>query len=265
MNIEKPMQILLIEDNEFEIKEFTECIETRIDVKLIKSTNSSYKGLEYLKTYMPEGIVLDLELHKGEGSGIHFLEELQKLNLDFKPLIVVTTNVFSDIIYNRVRELGVDFIFYKKQSDYNPAIVINSMLSLRNTLYRNNKNNQKLTTLDTPLEHENRLKEKINNELDLIGISNHLKGRKYLFDAIFYLVESNKKDDITAFNHLANVYKIGNSSISRAMQTAINYAWRISAIEDLMIYYKARINPETGVPTPTEFIYYYAEKIRKLI
>ena len=49
------------------------------------------------------------------------------------------------------------------------------------------------------------------------------------------------------------------------MQTAINNACRKSPIEDLMLHYKARINYETGVPTPTEFIYYYAEKIRKFV
>ena len=59
--------------------------------------------------------------------------------------------------------------------------------------------------------------------------------------------------------------KFGNSSISRAMQTAINYAWRISSIDDLMTYYTARINHQTGVPTPTEFVYYYADKIRKYL
>lgn len=52
-------------------------------------------------------------------------------------------------------------------------------------------------------------------------------------------------------------------TISRAMQNAILYAWRISAIEDLTTYYTAKINYETGVPTPTEFIYYYANKIKK--
>lgn len=49
------------------------------------------------------------------------------------------------------------------------------------------------------------------------------------------------------------------------MQTSINYAWRLSSIEDLLKHYKARINHETGVPTPTEFIYYYKEKIRRRI
>lgn len=49
------------------------------------------------------------------------------------------------------------------------------------------------------------------------------------------------------------------------MQTAINHAWRMSPVEDLLVHYKARINIETGVPSPTEFVYYYKEKIKKLL
>lgn len=81
-NIEKPMTLLLIEDNEFEVNSFKEYLKNINDAQLIKYTNSSYDGIEYVKTYMPEGIILDLELHNGEGSGIKFLEELQELNLD---------------------------------------------------------------------------------------------------------------------------------------------------------------------------------------
>ena len=47
------------------------------------------------------------------------------------------------------------------------------------------------------------------------------------------------------------------------MQNAILYAWRISSIEDLTKYYTAKVNYETGVPTPNEFIYYYVNKIKK--
>ena len=47
------------------------------------------------------------------------------------------------------------------------------------------------------------------------------------------------------------------------MQNAILHAWRISSLEDLTTYYTARINYETGVPTPTELIYYYADKIKR--
>lgn len=261
MDKERPMSILLVEDDKYEVKSFEEYMKTREDVKLVKSTNSSYEAIEFVKTYMPEGIILDLELHNGEGSGLNFLEEMEKIELDFKPLIVVTTNVSSDIIYNHIHKLGVDFIFYKKQSDYSPQIVINSMVPLRSTLY--NKQSVGKITTETPIEYEDRIIEKINSELDLIGISNHLKGRNYLFDAILYLLKNDKQNHESVFNYLAKEYKVGNGSISRAMQTAINRAWRTSPIDELEIHYTARINYQTGVPTPTEFIYYYEKKIKK--
>ena len=265
MEKERPMTILLLEDEEIEVNKFKEFVNTRNDVKLVKTTNSSKDAIEAAKTYIPEGIIVDLELHKGEGSGLEFLEKLQKIKLDFKPLIVITTNVVSEIIYNHVRKFGADFIFYKKQSDYSVETVINSMISLRETLnaYKTNYLNSG-TTIETPNDQRERISEKIKNELDLIGVSNHLKGRKYLYDAIFYLIEHHKENE-SVFTFLASKYKIGISSVSRAMQTAINYAWRISPVEDLMLHYKARINYETGVPTPTEFIYYYSDKIRKFL
>lgn len=260
----RAMSILLIEDNEFEVEDFKNYLLTQNDAKLVISTNSSYKGIEYTKMYMPEGIILDLELHKGEGSGISFLKNLQQIKLDFKPLIVVTTNVSSSIIYNSIRELGADFIFYKKQSDYSPEMVINSMVTLRKTLHSNKEGNAK-KALEKSIEIKEIIKTRIGTELDLVGISGHLKGRKYFFDAIFYLIDNNEKDKMSVFSYLSSIYKVGTSSISRAMQTAINYAWRTSAVDDLMKYYTARINYETGVPTPTEFIYYYADKIKKQI
>ena len=110
-------------------------------------------------------------------------------------------------------------------------------------------------------ERQNKISNKINVELDLIGISSHLKGRKYIFDAIMYLINEKENKDETVFNYLANIYKKSASSISRVMQTAINYAWRTSAPEDLEVYYTAKINYNTGVPTPTELIYHYARKI----
>ena len=64
---------------------------------------------------------------------------------------------------------------------------------------------------------------------------------------------------------MTNKYKRSSSTISRAMQNAILHAWRRSSLEDLEKNYTAKINYETGIPTPTEFMYYYADKIKKAI
>ena len=121
-------------------------------------------------------------------------------------------------------------------------------------------------SMDNNAEFEEKISHVINNELDLIGIGLHLQGRKYLYDAIYFIiteVDSNKNS--TVVQYLVNKYKRSNSTISRAMQNAILHAWRRSSLDDLEKYYTAKINYETGVPTPTEFIYYYAEKVKKML
>lgn len=260
----KPMSLLLIEDDEFECQRFKAYVETINNVKIVGITNSSDEGIELFKTYLPEAIILDIELHKGQGSGIEFIEKLKECNTEFRPIIVVTTNAVSSILYDKLHEDGADLIFYKKQVDYSPKLIISSALSLRKTLHKFNITDKNLEGIqETPADYETKISNKINTELDLIGISSHLKGRKYIHDAIMYLIKENSSDE-TVFNHLANKHKKSASSISRVMQTAINYAWRNSAPEDLEMYYLAAVNYNTGVPTPTELVYYYKDKIKKL-
>ena len=62
---------------------------------------------------------------------------------------------------------------------------------------------------------------------------------------------------------LAKENNKGNSTIGRSIQTAIEHAWRKSSIEDLQRYYTAAVNYNTGLPTPTELVYYYVDKIKK--
>ena len=256
------MKLLLIEDDINECEAFRKIEKERNDIKFIAITDSDIEALEHIKENIPDGIILDLELNKGKGNsnGFQFLTELRKLNLDKIPKIVVTTNIYSDSVYEYVHKNGADIIFYKKQANYSRQNVIDTLLLLEN--YNSSPNSIVENKIK---DNKDIISEKINNELDLIGVSSHLQGRKYLHEAIHFLLQNGEESNVTIIQHLVSIYKKSNSTISRAMQNAILHAWRISSIEDLTENYKAKINYETGVPTPTEFIYYYADKIRKSI
>lgn len=258
----KPMKLVLIEDDVCDCNVFKELAINRTDIKFVGITDSDIDGLKLVQQFKPDGIILDLELNKGKGSGngFNFLEEVKKLKLPIKPQIVVTTNVCSDTVYDFVHKNGVDLIFYKKQENYSAKNVLNTLLLLRG--YKSFSNNELQSALNVNCEAE--ISNKIDNELDLIGIGTHLQGRKYLYDAIKYIIE-NEDSNVTVIQALVSKYKKSNSTISRAMQNAILHAWRISSLEDLSINYTAKINYETGIPTPTELIYYYADKIKKSI
>lgn len=262
------MTLLLIEDNIDECNILKKYVSTKNNVKFIGITSSDIEGLEYIKKFKPDGIILDLELHKGSGNDTSFglLETISKMTFVKRPKIVVTTIVSSKTVYNYLHDKGVDLIFYKNHKNYSAENVINTLLLLNdystNTPITSIQYNEDKTSDDL----EQIISDKINYELDLIGVGLHLQGRKYLYDAIYYILNQEKSNStITVVQYLTNKYKRSSSTISRAMQNAILHAWRRSSLEDLEKYYTAKINYETGIPTPTEFMYYYADKIKKTI
>ena len=260
------MKLLLIEDDSKECEKFRKIAEKRQDIEFAGITNSAIEGLKLLKENMPDGVILDLELNAGQGSGFEFLQKLKELKLSTRPKIVVTTNVYSDSVYDYLHENKVDFIFYKKQESYSVENVINTLFLLKG--YTDSSSDIPIDKNDNEEDNETMkaISDKINKELDLIGISSHLQGRKYLYDGILYLLSKESSDGRISINqYLISKYKKASSTISRAMQNAILHAWRISSIEDLEENYKAKINYETGVPTPVEFIYYYVDKIKKTL
>ena len=112
----KPMKILIIEDDIQDCNRFINCIKNRKDVELVALTDSDIEGLKYVKLKHPEGIVLDLELNNsitGNTDSLEFLLNLKKLNLNYQPIIIVTTHVNSKRTYEILHREGAELILYK--------------------------------------------------------------------------------------------------------------------------------------------------------
>lgn len=259
----KPMKILIIEDDIDDCNRFVNCIKSREDIELVALTDSDVEGLKYVKLKHPEGIILDLELNNsttGNTDSLEFLSNLKKINLNYEPIVIVTTHVNSKRTYEILHRNGVDLILYKDHPNYSCNYVLNKFLNLRKVTTK-----QSINTFKEELnESENKISECIYHELDLIGVTAKLKGRQYIHDAILYLIQ-NPNSNINVIQYLTKIYKKSGNTITNGIQNAIIHAWRVSSIEDLTTYYTARVNYETGIPTPMEFIYYYVDKIKKII
>ena len=260
---EKPMKILIIEDDKNDCNALKNCAKNRDDIDIVGITDSDIEGLREVKLKHPEGIALDLELNNslaGNTDSLSFIDNLKKLNLSYEPIIIVTTHVNSKRTYDILHRSGVDLILYKDHPKYSPEHVFNSFINLRKTSVTTN-----IKSIEEIIENEeDKISNIINSELELIGITSKLKGRNYIHDAILYLIldENNK---INVIKYLTKIYKKSGNTITNGIQNAIIHAWRVMPTDDLEKYYTARINYETGIPTPMEFIYYYVAKIKKLI
>ncbi len=259
----KPMKILIIEDDVNACNDFINCINSRNDIELIGMTDSDIEALKYVQLRHPEGIVLDIELNNstsGSTDSLEFLSNLKKLKLNYSPIIIVTTHINSSRTYEILHRNGVDMILYKDHPNYSCENVLNKFMALRNTV----STSPVISLQEDLLETENKISNLIYHELDLIGITSNLKGRNYVHDAILYLIQNNESN-INVIQYLTKIYKKSGNTITNGIQNAIIHAWRVSSIEDLSTHYTAKVNYETGLPTPMEFIYYYVDKIKKLI
>ena len=128
------MKILIIEDDVNDCNNFIECAKNRRDVKFVGITDSDTEGLNIIKRTFPEGIILDLELNNsktGHTDSLEFLANLKKLNLNYQPIIIVTTHVNSRRTYDILHRNGADLILYKDHPQYSSEYVLNKFLNLR--------------------------------------------------------------------------------------------------------------------------------------
>ena len=254
------LTILLIEDEPTECAEIIQYIEQTEDAKLIAVTNTVDGALKYAQDCLPDAIILDLELHKGGGNGIQFLQELRNLNPKPFPYILVTTNNTSSVTHESSRRLGADFLMVKSQRGYSAQGAVDFLRALKEAIFETQKRrNFSSNQADSPDQVRKRLIQRVSAEIDRVGVSPKATGRKYLLDGILLIVGGLTSGICT---EIGKMYAKTDASVERAMQNAINVAWRKTDIEDLQKYYTARIGSAKGVPTVTEFLHHYAEKLK---
>ena len=260
----KPMKILIIEDDKDDCSNFIKSIEKRQDFELIDITDSDLEAIKYVRFKHPEGIVLDIELNdstSGNMDALEFLDEIKKLKLNYQPIIIVTTHIKSKRVYDILHKNGVDIILYKDHPKYTSDYVLNKFLSLREISPVSSINKLK----EDNLSNEKKISDQIKHELELIGITSNLVGRKYIHDGIMYLIQNDDGNGLSVIQYLKKIYKRPESTINNGIQNAIVHGWRVSSLEDLEINYTAKISHETGIPTAMQLIYYYADKIKNKI
>lgn len=262
----KRIDLLVVEDEESTCREYEKKCEEYEDIFLIGTAQNSSDGVKMVEKYHPNAIVLDLEFHNGGGNGLIFLEQINKLELPQKPFVLVSTNNISQITHSIARNRGADFVVTKNQLDYSVDMVLGLLQGINSSIPNMGdgiSSDSPAAKLRAEQEYGRKIASNIIKELDLVGISPKLKGRIYLKDAIELVIKHRQVDHLTRV--LAEMHKKTEPSVERAMQNAINYAWRNTDIDTLSKYYDTYVNPKRGVPTVTEFIYYYAEKVKNSV
>jgi len=253
--MDRPLTILLVEDDTDACRCFDDYIDGLEDVQLVAVTNNAKQALEHAVDRLPDAIILDLELHQGGGDGLSFLTALQRAELSYTPFVLVTTNNVHSMTHAQARRMGAAFIMVKQQDDYSAESVIDFLRDTRAVIQDSRQDISDVP--DFPDENRHRRHVKLSAEFDLLGVSPKLLGRNYLIEYILLLIEDSNATPVG----IARKWDKTEKSVKNAMQNAINVTWANSDIEDLEKHYTARINSEKGVPTVMELVCHYRDKL----
>jgi hypothetical protein len=254
--MDRDLKILLIEDDATECRNIIKAADITDGVRLISVTNSTEKAVGCVSDGLPDAIILSAELSRKSAKSTSFMQELRSLSLESFPYILVTADNEDN-----AADLGADFIMCKQQDGYSAENVIDFLGSVKSVILGKKKSAAGTGELsaEDKKDMDNRLFKRIHSELDLIGVSPKVVGRSYLVDGILRIME---KPEPNFSRKIAAHFGKSVPSIERAMQTAITGAWKNNDPAELIKYYTARISPAKGIPTVTEFIYFYASKVK---
>ena len=253
------LTIALVEDDPSTRNAFASYTDMTEDVMLVSVDAGAKEAIQSICNDLPDAVILDLELQNGNGTGMDVLKFIKTADLPKRPFILVVSDYVSGPLRYRVQALGADFIFSKKQDGFSERYVVDFLRDLSNSIHQAGLNGT-ASTIESPRQRENRTMALIKDELLAVGITPRMKGFRYLSEGIAITMNAPQQNLADA---IAQSNQATRTAVTRAMEYAIDSAWKKTDIDILTERFKARVRSDTGVPTVLEFVYYYADQIKR--
>lgn len=249
--------MILADDN----REFAELLKEHLssqkDIEVIGVAYNGGDVIELLKQRNPDVLVLDIIMPHLDGLGV--LEQIQLMNLQPKPKIIMLTAFGQESITQRAVELGATYYILKPFDMEVLTDRIRQMCGDR-------LSSQQMSNHRTPpLHKQNNLDANITNVIHEIGVPAHIKGYLYLREAITMVY---KEVDLlgaitkSLYPRIAEKFHTTPSRVERAIRHAIEVAWNRGNMDSIRNLFGYTINVTKAKPTNSEFIAMVADKLR---
>ncbi|MGD0621628.1 MAG: sporulation transcription factor Spo0A [Thermacetogeniaceae bacterium] len=249
--MEKPIKVLLVDDN----KEFCEILkdyfERQDDCVVSGIANHGLQALEMLSQEMPDVMIIDLIMPHLDGIGV-----LEQLNAEYeeRPKVIILTAFGQENQIRRAVELGAHYYILKP---FDLDVLGNRVRQLANGSTGTQVLNlhQKSRNLDVD----------VTNLIHQMGVPAHVRGYQYLRDAIINVIrEMTLLGAVTKelYPMIAEKYNTTPSRVERAIRHAIELAWDRGNVDLMNKVFGYTIDVERGKPTNSEFIAMVADRLR---
>lgn len=248
------VRVLVCDDNREFCELLREYVQGEEDLELAGSAYNGVEVLEQLQKVDPDVVVLDIIMPHLDGIGV--LERLNTMALPRRPKIIMLTAFGQESITQKVLELGADYYVLKPF----PLEVLGNRIR---QLVQGGSSTP--VVRPAPVSRDRNLDAEITAIIHEIGIPAHIKGYRYLREAIMMVV--NKVELLGGITKelypaIARNHQTTPSRVERAIRHAIEVAWSRGNIEMINSLFGHTVNRERGKPTNSEFIAMVADKLR---
>ncbi|MBX5476552.1 MAG: sporulation transcription factor Spo0A [Clostridia bacterium] len=243
-----PIRILIGDDN----REFCHMLRSYMaeqpDFEVIGIAQNGREVLELVRQ-RPDVLVLDIIMPHLDGIGV--LERLSRQMGDQRPKVIMLTAFGQEHITQRAVALGADYYILKP---FDLATLANRI--------REVVRQQPAPGPSAPARNVDR---RITDVLHEIGIPAHIKGYRYLREAIAMVTE--RIDLLSAITKelyptIAKRNGTTPSRVERAIRHAIEVAWSRGNFEAIQSLFGHTVSSDRGKPTNSEFIAMLADRLR---
>ena len=263
----KKLTVGIVDDNQDFCDVISKYLEKEDNMKLLFTAKDGVEALEYLGSgkEIPDILVLDLIMPKLDGFGV--LESINNSNMEKYPRVIMTSSVGQEKIVKKAMEYGVEYYMIKP---INAGLLVKRI----NHLYVTEENSQKREFTNSNLGKalvlkdsvvDNHLEIDITNLIHEIGVPAHIKGYKYLRDAIALVVKNMDLLGAVTKELYPTIAAMNNttaSRVERAIRHAIELSWNRGKLETLEALFGYTVKTDKGKPTNSEFIAIIADKLR---
>ena len=243
------IKVLVVDDNVELVNMIKEYFSDQANINVCLEAYDGSVGLKLIRECQSDYDVVILDLIMPKKDGLDVLEEMKKLNISKKVIVISSYN--SDEMIRKVSEYNINYFMLKpfELSDLEKRLL-------------NCFDNNESKTID--LFH-NSLQISVTKILHELGVPSHIKGYQYIREGIMLIYDNpDFIGGITKelYPDIARTFATTVSRVERAIRHAIEVSWNRGNWDLMEEIFGHSVDIDKAKPTNSEFIVTVADKLR---
>ncbi len=249
--MKKRISLLIVDDNAQQSEMLIKYFNTKSEIDVLGACTNTSDAAQMIKQTNPDALITDMVMPHADG--LSLLERLNSSEFLAMPQTIVVSAATSEHMVQSACNLGAKYYLVKPCDN---DILYKRLIDMFDIDVKTPRKVQKF--------RKKTLSERITIMFLSIGIAPHIKGYRYLRQAIqMAVLEPALIDGITKklYPKIAKHYDTTPSKVERAIRHAIEVAWSRGKIENINKFIGYDIYTSKDKPTNGEFIALIVDKL----